>query len=323
MNHWPRPTPLLLLLLLPLVSSCSRQAGPETSPEAEVVARIGSREIRVAEFRDGMARRSVGDDPAAKEALLEELLEFGALVEKARELGLDQDPGLRRAWENLLVARLRERQFEPLLTNAVPTAAQVQARYETNPPAYTEPAQRRGAILFFETPPQASPEQQSRLRQRLDEARAKALNLATNEPAARGFGALAVEYSEDQATRYRGGDIGWVQAGRGDARFDAAVLDTLFKLPAPGSLSEPVMTPRGCYLVKLLEVRPQRVKPLAEVRAAIEHALLIENRRRIETEWKQSVRAGRPVQRFPEVLARVTAPASNRAATSTAPPPVP
>lgn len=317
----PRPTPLLFLLLVPLVASCSRQAGPE--PESEVVARIGSREIRVAEFREAMARRSVGDDPAAKEALVGELIEFGALVEKARELGFDQDPGLRRAWENLLVARLRERQFEPLLSNAVPTAAQVQARYETNQPAYTEPAQRRGAILFFETPPRASEEQQSRLRQRLDEARAKALNLATNEPAARGFGALAVEYSEDQATRYRGGDIGWVQAGRGDARFDAAVVETLFQLPAPGSLSEPVVTPRGCYLVKLLEVRPQRVKPLAEVRPAIEHTLLLENRRRLESEWKQSVLAGRPVHRFPEVLARVTAPASNRPAATAIPPPPP
>ena len=32
-----------------------------------------------------------------------------------------------------------------------------------------------------------------------------------------GFGPLAIAYSEDQATRYKGGDVGWVEAARGPA----------------------------------------------------------------------------------------------------------
>ena len=320
------PLSLWLLLLLPLfVPACKRQTPPQPEPEpaTDVVARVGSRQIRVADFREEMARRAGGNDPAGREALLDELIEFGAQVERARELGLDQDPGLRRSWENLLVAKLRETQLELLLTNAPPTAAQVRAWYDTNLAAYTEPARRQGAILFLQVSPKTSDEHKARLRQRLEEARAKALALSTNDPTTRGFGPLAIEYSEDQATRYRGGDIGWVQAGRGDARFDAAVLDTLFRLPAPGSTSEVLETPRGYYLVKLLDVRPQRVKTLDEVRPAMEHTLLLENRRRIESDWKKSVRAGQRIERFPQVLARLEPPTSNAPAASATPPRLP
>ncbi len=310
-------------LLVPaflLGAGCSK---PATSrPDPELLARIGSREIRLPEFRDAMARRAVGDDPGAREALLEELIRSASLVEKARQLGLDQDPGLRRSWENMLVAKLRETGLEPLMTKAAPTPDQIKARYETNQAAYSEPAMRRGAMLFLEVPAKASAEQKARTRARLEEARAKALSL-TNGRAIPGFGALAVEYSEDQPTRYRGGDIGWVRAGRGDSRFDPAVLEALFGLQDPGTVSGVIDTPRGLYLVRLAEVRPARVKALPEVRPSLEHALLVENRRRIEEEWLRTMTNGVPVERFVPSLAAIPVLTTNRPGAAAAPPPVP
>jgi PPIC-type PPIASE domain. len=37
---------------------------------------------------------------------------------------------------------------------------------------------------------------------------------ASKQNHGRGFGPIAVKYSEDQVTRYKGGDIGWVNKNR-------------------------------------------------------------------------------------------------------------
>ncbi|HTI72487.1 MAG TPA: peptidyl-prolyl cis-trans isomerase [Candidatus Limnocylindria bacterium] len=299
-----------IVLGLLIGAGCSRRA----EPDPEVVAKMGAQEIRVAEFQAWAQRRASANDAKAKEALLEEMLDHAALLQQARAAGLDKDPELRRSWENMLVAKLRESQLESRITNAQPTEAQIQSYYASHPAQYTEPAMRRGAVLFLEYPKKALPERLAKVRQRLSEARTQALGQATNDPAARGFGALAIEYSEDQATRYRGGDMGWVQAGRQDARFDPRVLETLFAMSQPGEVSDVLETSRGCYLVKFLETRAERLKPLADVEPAIRHLLLMENRKRMEIEWKQSARAVLPTQIFPEVMERVKLPPQTPAA---------
>lgn len=306
-----------LILLVVLFSGCSRTV----RPDSDVVAKIGSREIRKSEFEAWLQRRASGNDPKEKTALLNEMLDHLALVEHAKGLGLDRDPDLLRSWDNMLVAKLREVQLEPQLTNIQPTEAQIRSHYESNQAGFTEPAIRRGAILFTELPAKVSPDERSRLHQRLVEARARAVAPSTNGPAVRGFGPLAVEYSEDQATRYRGGDFGWVRAGRGDARFDREVIDQLFALSQPGDISDILETKRGFYLVKLMESQSERVKPLAAVKEAIRYQLLQQNRSLAETRWKQAARAAVPTEIRPEVLASISVPQAS--SLSTNPPSLP
>ena len=278
---------------------------PDPKPDPDLLARVGEREIRAAEFQESMRRRAVSDDPAQKLALLEELIDTAALVEKAKAEGLDRDPEVRRIWENLLVSKLRERQIETEIGRAVATPEEVQAEYETNRASFTEPAMRRGAVLFLETPAKTSPSEVTRQGERIREARSKALQQLASEPAARGFGSLAVEYSDDQTTRYRGGDLGWIPAGRSDARVDPVVMEALFALPGTNTVSEPIQTSRGFWLVKLLEIRPERIKPLASVRAALEQQVRIRNSRRIEADWKRAARSQVRVEVFTNVLDQI------------------
>lgn len=311
---WPSAGFILVVFLF---SGCSRPV----RPDSDLVAKIGSREIRKPEFQAWLQRRASGNDSKEKVALLNEMLDHVALVEQAKKLGLDRDPELLRSWDNLLVAKLREVQFEPLLTNIQPTEAQIASYYESNQAGFTEPAMRRGAILFTELPGKVSPDERSRIRQRLVEARTKASVQSTNGPDVRGFGPLAIEYSEDQSTRYRGGDFGWVRAGRGDARFDREVIDQLFALKQPGDVSDILETKRGFYLVKFLESQPERVKPLTAVQEKIRYQMLAENRRHAESQWKQAARAAFPSEIHPEVLASISI--SQQSNLSTNPPILP
>jgi parvulin-like peptidyl-prolyl isomerase len=75
------------------------------------------------------------------------------------------------------------------------------------------------------------------------------------------FAALAVEFSEDSATRGNGGDTGLFHRGQMAPKFEAAA----FALQQ-GEISDPVETGYGVHILKLEERVDARLMPLDEVR---------------------------------------------------------
>lgn len=296
------------------VSSCGQKSSPPQSsgPPADVVAVVGNHEIKVSEFQDWMLRRGVGTNDVAREALLKDVITHNAALQRAIALGLDKQPEFRRSWENMLVSRLRERELEPRLTNAVPTYPQIETAYSNQVTRFTDPALRRGAMLMASYPAKANEEAKAGVRKRLESVRAKALEQAASAPQTRGFGPLAIEFSEDQSTRYKGGDIGWMAEGRADNRVDSAVTKTLFSLSQTNEISEIVETPQACYLVKWTDFRPAKTRPLEAVRAAVQHRLQLENRQRLEAAWSSELLSNLTVQVYREALLKVPAPAQSK-----------
>jgi peptidyl-prolyl cis-trans isomerase SurA len=68
------------------------------------------------------------------------------------------------------------------------------------------------------------------------------------------FAELAREQSEDITTAREGGDLGWVLHYQHDAARDQAIFD----LTEVGEISEPVVTPNGIYIFKLLDTSESR-----------------------------------------------------------------
>lgn len=75
------------------------------------------------------------------------------------------------------------------------------------------------------------------------------------------FGELARAHSQDELSRDRGGEVGWVATG--DLPEDLGAL--VFSLD-PGKVSEPIKTDRGVYVLDVLELEPSRLRSLEEVR---------------------------------------------------------
>ncbi len=82
-----------------------------------------------------------------------------------------------------------------------------------------------------------------------------------------------------------GGDRGWVQ--RDADRKELS--DAAFALK-PGEHSGVIDLPDSCWLVKVEDRRPARVRPLAEVRDQIERTLRIEESARQERKWVKRLR---------------------------------
>ncbi|CAN5430289.1 hypothetical protein BH18VER2_BH18VER2_05610 [soil metagenome] len=87
------------------------------------------------------------------------------------------------------------------------------------------------------------------------------------------FPVLVTEFSEDEATKKRDGDLGYF-AG---ARMLPAVFAAAKQLQ-PGQVSAPVRSRLGFHLIRLMEVRPARQLSLEEARPEI--IALLENRKR-------------------------------------------
>lgn len=101
-----------------------------------------------------------------------------------------------------------------------------------------------------------------------DAARAKLAALRERAVAGEDFAQLARENSEDLGSATDGGDLGFSSGDAFPAEFEAAL-----KALEPGGISEPVRTPSGWHLVKLLEVRRQQAPSFDQMRATIESEL--------------------------------------------------
>lgn len=251
------PTARLLLsagLLAATLCACSRAP---TAPGDRVVARIGGETVTASDFESAMRRRG-GDVPevftnvANRRALLDEIVRVETLAEAARRGGFFERPEVRQAAQRQAIQLFQEsvRAGVP-----APTDEEVAERYAGQRERYGKPARVRLAVIRMDRP--------AAVRARAEQARAEALAL-TNTPH---FGAVAAAYSDDQATRYRGGDAGWVRTEGAAARFPASVLAAAGG--PSGAVSDVIEERDAFYLVKAMERAAAEPLPLDLVRENI------------------------------------------------------
>ena len=313
---------LFAAVLLPLLPGCSK---PVAKPDPNVLAKVGPVEIRVEDFNREMdLRQKANRTVLSKNELLQEMIQQELLVLKAKQAGVEKDPDFIRSQKSLLVNRYKERELRKQIDPFTGTATQVsteevQVRYQQTIDKYTRPPKARLAIIYVKADAKASDEKRAEARQRIQEARAKALARPADS---KGFGALAIDYSEDQASRYKGGDIGWVDKDRDGYRWPKEVVSAGFALPTRGAISDVIETTSGLYLVSRLDSRDGVVTPLSEVEPTIRRQLAAEKRRQAEETFLSKSREGVPVEIRAEALAAAKTPPVATAKRSEPEPPV-
>ena len=286
-----------------MATGCRRHKEDKSSRvPSDVLAVVGTSEIHVGDFRREVERRHA-EGLAVDDAhsLLKELVERRLLVERARELGLEHDPEVRRSYENLLIGKLRARELQPLLQNVTVTDAEVREYYEKNRDEFAVAARIRPAILVRHV----TDRNREKVRKAMLAVRQKAASLPIGT---RGFGTLAIGNSEDQVSRYRGGDVGWLTIAKPPPRWPGAVLQAAAALEKPGDLSELIETQKNIYLLRLIARKAASVKSLKEVAPVIRRRLLQDKKRSIEEKFLAGVRAGVEVRIDERALEHAVAP---------------
>src|SRR5215212_531583 len=84
------------------LAGCSKSP----KPDPDVLAKVGTREIRTADLkREVERRRKLGRSVPGKELLLREMVQYEALLQRAKATAIDQDPQVEREIGNLLVGK--------------------------------------------------------------------------------------------------------------------------------------------------------------------------------------------------------------------------
>jgi peptidyl-prolyl cis-trans isomerase D len=103
----------------------------------------------------------------------------------------------------------------------------------------------------------------------VEEIRKKAEDVLKQVKKGGKFEDLAKKYSED-ATKDKGGDIGWLVQGQALPEYEKAA----FSMPA-GSISDMIHTQIGFYIIKVLEKETAHTKPFEEVKDSLRAPLLL------------------------------------------------
>jgi len=138
--------------------------------------------------------------------------------------------------------------------------------YEAHTGDYFVPERMRASHIFLAAPPETAPETVDHKRKAIEEL---SVRLAGGEE----FAALATANSEDEATKFNGGDLGSFSTVRMPPDFIAAVA-TLH----PGETSQPVQTRLGFHIIRLDDTQPAYQRTFEEARTEI--ALVLANEAR-------------------------------------------
>jgi peptidyl-prolyl cis-trans isomerase D len=137
---------------------------------------------------------------------------------------------------------------------------EIKTYYETNIDDFVIQKQARARHVLIEVPPDADPK-------RIEEARKRAEEILARAKKGEDFASLAEKYSEGPTAK-KGGDLGYFTRGRMVKEFE----DAAFSLQ-PGELSPVVRTQFGFHIIKLEDVKEERVQGLDEVRESIESTI--------------------------------------------------
>lgn len=274
--------------------------------KGDQLATIGDKQITKEAFKAEMQKR--GPRIASekdKENLLDEMVNFETLYAAALKKGYDRDPKIMENLRRMIAGKLRKEELEPKINAISVTDGEIEKYYKTHTDEFMIPERVRAALTRVALPKKASEEKKSELRLRIDEARAEALKL-DNET--KSFGSVAVKYSDDRTTRYRGGNTGWLEPVRKSYRWDKLVLDAIFSLREPGVVSPVIKAPDGYYIAKLMERQESRPQALSKVAGKIRHLLIQEKKRYAERKFYDSMKKKVSVKVYKENLASVELP---------------
>ncbi len=139
--------------------------------------------------------------------------------------------------------------------------AEIREYFAANRAQFALPQRHRASHLFLAAPEGSPPDVMT--------AKLRAIEgLSMRLIAGEKFAVLVADESEDEASKTRGGDLGYFAEKRMPAEFIAEL-----KKLRVGEMSAPVRTHLGYHLVQLTDVKPPRELSLEEVRTEVTSAL--------------------------------------------------
>lgn len=316
----------LMLLCASFWIGCEKKVEVSTGPV--VLATVGSQIITPDDLKNEAARLASSNQTVPeKSVLLQQMVDRLILVERAKQMKLDVDHQTRRAMDGILISKLREKELDQKLAAIEVSEDELKKAYEADLASFTKSAKVRLSILFQQSNAKMSETKRSEIRKTMEEglAKAQAAPITSGRgPAAGGFGTLSIQYSEEQTSRHRGGDIGWLDVGNFDYRWPKPVLEAGYALEK-GKMSDIIEASDGLYVVMKTDFRESAAKPFSEAAPSLRRRLASLKQQSIEAAFIQESSAMVKSEIKSSALASIEIPSSPKlpVAEPESPPPSP
>jgi hypothetical protein len=231
----------LLSILAVLVAETGCREGPGSADPA-VVATVGGLRITVSDLEAEVRRQpaaGLADPETRRQRALDALVDEASLFCRAADAGFDQSPEMQIRWRRMVARGWRERTLAKGSADPI-SEADIESWYLTQRDRFRLPGRIRASLIALHVSSRAEPAKREAARRRLSEVH-DAILAATNQPVA--FARHARELSDDAATRYHDGDIGWLVLGRTPLRWPEEVGRALAATTEAGPLSSVLETP--------------------------------------------------------------------------------
>ena len=208
---------------------------------SDVLAELDGVPITWGEVRPAMQRAHALQSTQARIEALEKIIDVRIMVQKAKEVGLEQDPVFLARFGEFSKTRLINIHRGRLIESWEPTDEEIRAFYAANEDRMIVKEVRKLQMLVV-----GSKEEAETLKQQI-EAREITFHQAV------------ADYSTVPDAAKTLGQIGWVTEGSGFPELD----EVTFLLEA-GEIGGPVQSPAGWHLVRVLDVRDAQHKNIAD-----------------------------------------------------------
>lgn len=233
-------------------------------PRAAVLAVL---EKQPAAFRDQLRT------PAAKRALVEEMVRFELFAREGERRGHHGDAEFLRRYKEELGRRFVEKEVDEPQRKSPPTDAEVKAFYDEHRAALGRPERVRIAVVQYASGGGGAAAAAKRARAEAALARLR----DTRDPSA--FARAAQAESEEPQSRLVNGELPFLSRDELAGRLGPEVAEAAFAIPAAGGLAPRVVeSAHGLHLVKLLGREEGYQPALEEVKEAIRARLAAERR---------------------------------------------
>ncbi len=315
---------LLPLLLLVMLSGCKgkeeKTAGVKEPPAeqeevhtsgltpeqaAKVVAKVGDSTITVGDVTDQINRlspyiRRRWSAPEKRKEFLDNLIRVELLSKEAERLGLGKDnPEVNRVVNQVMIRLMIKNDLEKEIIPSEIDEATLKKTYEEEQDKYKRPPQVRASQIGLKTKA---------------EAEKLIAEIKENRNDNRFFREQAKNRSIDEATKERGGDLGYFSESgerhNEEGNVDPTIAAAAWKLDSVGDVYEkPVETSAGFHIVKLTNKRPKLDRSFESVKRMIESRLLREKRKEALDKFVDDLKAKAKIEIFEENLAKIALPA--------------
>lgn len=297
----------LVMLIGSMLLGCRK--ADESAPAPEWVVQVGTQRVATATFEaDWSQRQSQQERPVPAGDVLATFVGDWQAYLAAGEMGLLEDPELQKAIRRLVAGKVRESLSKTLSkpsSDAPIEPMEIEAVYRSQPQRWQRPPAWNIAWLVASVSPKAEPSRRAAVRERLEGYRREIL--AGGDPKAV-FAILCSNHSDDTATRYLRGELGWLLREQLVGRMGEAVAEEATLLNPTNRLSAVLESPTRMVLLMHLGHRLVQMRPLDEVAPQIRTEMGKQRDEELKRALAQELNRRVPVQTNLAVLARLKAP---------------